>query len=184
MRGLERDGFRAARDAHRPRRREPGRRESGLLETDVHAEAAQLRRDQLLRLGMRGRAGDASPPLVAGVAALARDRRQLLDVRLQLTAVDPAVRRRGRGQRPAQIILLERHQRRADDRVRHRGPRLLRREASAKHPENREHPENLEHPENPENPANPENPSHLPSTSSIAIRSGPSIIAARELPHG
>ena len=96
MRGLERQRLRAARDVHRPRRGEPGRRERGLLEPDVHAEAAQLRGDQLLRFRVRRRAGDPAPPLIARVAALARDRRQLLDVRLEMSAVDPAVGGRGR----------------------------------------------------------------------------------------
>ena len=103
------------------------------LEPDVHhAQTPELGRQQLLYLRVGGRTGDSAPPLVARVAALARNGGQFVDVRFEVLAIDPAVGESGRRHRPLQVGLFERHDRRREKLARRgrdrRGPgrRLLR----------------------------------------------------------
>ena len=150
MRRLQRERLRAARDAHRPRRGEPRRRQRGLFEPDVHAEAAQLRGDQLLRLGVRRRPGDPAPPLIAGVAALARDGGQLLDVRLEMRR-----RRSGRTRPPTRAAATAGSSPRAGRSAGRRSDSARRAPSAAPRAPHRERREHRERPRAPREPCEP-----------------------------
>src|SRR5439155_12825324 len=97
-----------------PRRGKPLRRKLvELLDADLlEPDAPELRRDPFRGHPVVPRAGDATPVLIPVVAALARDRGDLVDVSLDAASAQARVRLLGRRQRPPQVFVVRQPERR------------------------------------------------------------------------